>query len=177
MTDSSLALSEQSWAFALQLYAKPGIADACLRLQVEAGVDVMMLLTAAFAAVRFGVLLSASDIKDMDDTCRSWREQIVQPLRVLRVALKTWPSPSSIPAIEELRSQVKASELCAERLQNDVLAAWLRRKAPTSRAVTLCELRGVLRSIVVVASNGRDHGEVADTWSAVDCIVEAAGRM
>jgi hypothetical protein len=99
----------------------------------------------------------------------------VQPLRALRVALKSWPSPSSFPATEELRSQIKASELYAERLQNSILAAWLQQKAPTSRAVTLSQLRGVLRSVVVVASNGRDHGQVADAWSAVDCIVEAAG--
>ena len=42
----------ESWAFALKIYAQPGIAEACLRLQAEAGVDVMMLLTAAFAAAR-----------------------------------------------------------------------------------------------------------------------------
>jgi uncharacterized protein (TIGR02444 family) len=175
MTDSSRPLNEQSWAFALQIYAEPGIADACLRLQAEAGVDVMMLLTAAFAAVRCGILLSPSDIKDMDDTCRSWREQIVQPLRALRVALKSWPS--STPATEKLRSQIKASELSAERLQNDVMAAWLQQKVPTSRAVTHCQLRMMLRSIVVFASNGRDNGQGADTWSAVDCIVEAASGM
>lgn len=81
MTNSSRPLNEQNWTFALQIYAKPGITDACLRLQAEAGVDVMMLLTALFAAVRCGILLSPSDIKDMDDTCRSWREQIVLPLQ------------------------------------------------------------------------------------------------
>jgi hypothetical protein len=35
----------------------------------------------------------------------------------------------------------------------------------------------VLRSMVVFASNGRDHGQVADTSSAVDCIVGAASSM
>jgi uncharacterized protein (TIGR02444 family) len=177
MTDSSRPLNEQNWTFALQIYAKPGITDACLRLQAEAGVDVMMLLTALFAAVRCGILLSPSDIKDMDDTCRSWREQIVLPLRALRVTLKSRPSPPSIPATEKLRTQIKASELFAERLQNDVLAAWLQQKAPTSRAVTDYQLRRLLRSIVVAASNGRDYGQVADTWSAVECIVEAATGM
>jgi uncharacterized protein (TIGR02444 family) len=175
MTESGSSLSEQSWSFALQVYSEPGVADACLRLQGEAGVDVMMLLTAAFAAVRLGVVLSPSDIKDMDDVCRPWREQIVRPLRATRVALKSWPSPS--PVTEELRSQIKASELAAERLQNDVLAVWLQKKAPTSRAVTPSQLRDALRSIVMDASDGSEHGQIAELWSAVDCIVEAAGRL
>jgi uncharacterized protein (TIGR02444 family) len=175
MTESSPPLSEQSWSFALQIYAKPGIADACLRLQAEAAVDVMMLLTAAFAAVRLGVVLSTSDIKDLDDVCRPWRKQIVHPLRAIRVTLKSWPSPSR--ATEELRSQIKASELAAERLQNDVLATWLQQKVPTSRTVTPNQLREMLRGIVMDASNGRAHGEVAGLWPAVDCIVEAASSM
>jgi uncharacterized protein (TIGR02444 family) len=177
VTDSSLPLNEQNWAFALQIYARPGIADACLRLQAEAGVDVMMLLTAVFAAVRLGVVLSAPDIKAMDDTCRSWREHIVQPLRMLRVTLKSWPSASSIPATEQLRSQIKVSELFAERLQNDMLAAWLQQKVPTSQAVTHGQLQRMVRSIVVVASNSRDDGQLGDTSSAVHSIVDAAINM
>jgi uncharacterized protein (TIGR02444 family) len=175
MTESGSSLSEQSWSFALQVYSEPGVADACLRLQGEAGVDVMMLLTAAFAAVRLGVVLSPSDIKDMDDVCRPWREQIVRPLRATRVALKSWPSPS--PVTEELRSQIKASELAAERLQNDVLAVWLQQKVPTSRAATPSQLREVLRSIVMNAADGSERGEIAELRSAVDCIVEAACKL
>ncbi len=40
MTDSGTAF----WPFSLALYARSGVADACLRLQDEAGADVNMLL-------------------------------------------------------------------------------------------------------------------------------------
>jgi uncharacterized protein (TIGR02444 family) len=90
MTDGS---EEQGWAFALRLYAEPGVADACLHLQEQAGADVMLLLTVAFAC-RQGIALSPSDIRNMDAACRAWREQIVRPLRALRVALKSGPDPA-----------------------------------------------------------------------------------
>jgi uncharacterized protein (TIGR02444 family) len=45
-------LEAESWAFALAIYARPGVAEACLNLQHEADVDVMLLLMAAFAARR-----------------------------------------------------------------------------------------------------------------------------
>ena len=38
-------LEAECWAFALAIYARPGVAEACLALQNEAGVDVMLLLT------------------------------------------------------------------------------------------------------------------------------------
>ena len=164
----------ESWAFALKIYAQPGIAEACLRLQAEAGVDVMMLLTAAFAAARCGIVLSPSDIADMDDTCRPWREQIVRPLRALRVALKAGPQPAPGPVTEPLRAQIKASELAAERLQNDLLAAWLQQKAPAARAVTPDELSAVLRSVVALALQGRGGSDIRNLLPAIDLVAAAA---
>ena len=35
-------LEAECWAFALAIYAEPGVAEACLTLQNEAGVDVML---------------------------------------------------------------------------------------------------------------------------------------
>lgn len=174
MTEFTPSIETESWVFALQVYAEPGVAEACLRLQAEAGVDVMMLLTAAFAAVRRGIVLQASDIQDMDDACRPWREQIVQPLRALRVALKSGPSPAPVPASGELRSQIKASELAAERLQNDLLATRLQQKAPAPRAVTSEELHAVLCSVVLQALQRRGSGQMDDVLPAIDDIVAAA---
>ncbi|MEH2472927.1 uncharacterized protein (TIGR02444 family) [Nitrobacteraceae bacterium AZCC 2161] len=174
MTESTQSFEAESWAFALQIYAEPGIAEACLRLQAEAGVDVMMLLTAAFAAVRRGIVLQASDIQDMDEACRPWREQIVQPLRALRVALKSGPSPAPVPATEKLRSQIKASELAAEQLQNDLLAAWLQQKAPAQQAVSRMELHAVLCSVVLLALQKRESGQIDRLLPAIDDIAAAA---
>ena len=55
MKPSPSELEADGWAFALDAYARPGIADGCLSLQNEAGVDVMMLLVIAFAAARLRI--------------------------------------------------------------------------------------------------------------------------
>ena len=55
-------LEAECWTFALAIYAKPGVAEACLALQDEAGVDVMMLLTTTFAAVNHRLLLDRKSV-------------------------------------------------------------------------------------------------------------------
>ena len=170
-------LRGESWAFALRIYAEPGVADACLGLQAEAGIDVVMLLMATFAVARRGILLTPSDLRDMDEVCRPWRQQIVQPLRTLRVALKSGPSPAPSPATEALRTHIKAGELSAEHLQNDMLAEWLRQKAPQSRAGTRGELRAVLRRMVMLDLQGRGSQQIVDVSSAIEDIVAAAARI
>jgi uncharacterized protein (TIGR02444 family) len=177
MNQINHSLKAESWAFALQIYAEPGVAEACLRLQAEAGIDVVMLLMATFAVVRRGILLAPADIQDMDEACRPWRELIVQPLRALRVELKSGPSPAPSPATECLRTHIKASELFAERLQNDMLADWLQQKGPESQAGTCEELRAVLHSVVILASQSRGSRQIVDVSSAIEDIVAAAASI
>lgn len=170
------SLEEQSWAFALRIYAEPGVAEACLRLQNEAGVDVILLLMVAFAGSR-GIPLSPSDIGQMDEACRPWRQQIVQPLRALRVALKSGPSPAPSAATERLRSQIKASELHAERLANDVLASWLKQRAGAPRRVTDKECHAALRDVVVLALPEPQRDRIDDLMPAVEIIAVAIPRV
>src|SRR5580692_6487910 len=108
-------LEAECWAFALATYARPGVAEACLTLQNEAGVDVMLLLTTTFAAIKHRLLLAPDEIGALNEACRLWREQIVWPLRAIRSGLKTGPQPAPSEATEQFRSQVKALELAAEK--------------------------------------------------------------
>ena len=170
---SSAPIEQQSWAFALQLYAEPGVAESCLRLQSEAGVDVMLLLAVMFAGHR-GIVLSPSDIGELAELSRPWREQIVQPLRALRIALKSGPQPAPNAVTEVLRNQIKASELQAERLQNDLLAAWLLHKAGASRAISQEERHAALSHVVALVCNGHPTGDIVP---AIDAIAEAAQRI
>jgi uncharacterized protein (TIGR02444 family) len=165
-----------SWAFALRIYAEPGVAAACLRLQDEAGVDVMLLLAVAFAGRR-GIALSSADIAAMDAACRPWREQVVRPLRALRTALKAGPKPAPNAATETLRNQIKASELHAERVASDLLASWLQQAAGEPRAVTADELHIALRHVVVHALPESQRDRIADLAPAVDTIAAAALRI
>jgi uncharacterized protein (TIGR02444 family) len=169
------SLEEQSWAFALRIYAEPGVAEACLRLQNEAGVDVILLLMVAFAASR-EILLSPSDLSQMDDACRPWREQIVQPLRALRVKLKSGPSPAPGAATERLRSQIKASELQAERIANDVLASLLIQKAGTLRPITADQCRAALCDVVVLALPETQRDRIGDLMPPIGIIAAAIPR-
>ncbi|MDB5616775.1 TIGR02444 family protein [Tardiphaga sp.] len=177
MSGAKRDLAAESWAFALQVYAEPGVGAACLRLQAEAGVDVMMLLVAAFAAARCGVVVSPLDVQQMDAVCRPWRERVVQPLRALRVALKSGPAPAPSPGAEKLRSQIKVSELAAERLENDLLADWLQCKAAVSSAVAIDDLHSVLRDVVRFAMERRDGQAIVEVGATIDEIAAVVRRI
>jgi uncharacterized protein (TIGR02444 family) len=174
MTQSRSDTEAESWAFALQLYAQPGIADACLKLQEEAGVDVMMALMTLFAAARHRVLLTPAEIRELDEACRPWREQIVHPLRAIRTRLKSGPSPAPGSATEPFRSTIKGAELAAERLQNQLLAERLPLRAPDRDIIAADDLRSVLRSVVTLALERRPEKPLPDMLPTIDVIIAAA---
>ena len=181
MTISRADLEAESWAFALDVYARPGVADACLKLQGEAGVDVMMFLFIAFAAVQLRILLRPAEIGELDEACRPWREQIVWPLRTIRSGLKKGPLPAPSPETEQFRSKIKAAELEAERLQNQLLAELLV-KLPADRlpqgkpeqpTIDADELRSVLRSVVMLFLEKRGNKPIGDLVRSIDEIADA----
>jgi uncharacterized protein (TIGR02444 family) len=167
-------LEAECWTFALAIYAKPGVAEACLALQDEAGVDVMMLLTTTFAAVKHRLLLAPDEIRALNEACRLWREQIVWPLRAIRSGLKAGPQPAPSEATEQFRSQVKALELAAEKLENKLLVECLPLRLPEKETVRPEQLRTVLEDVVSVFAEGRGAAPKASLLSSIDTIVEAA---
>jgi uncharacterized protein (TIGR02444 family) len=167
-------LEADSWAFALELYSRPGVADACLKLQNEAGVDVMMFLMVAFAAVRRRTLLTPSEIRELDEACRPWREQIVRPLRAIRSGLKSGPPPAPNSETEDFRSKVKAIELVSERLQNQLMAEYLPLRPPERDIAGPEDLRSVLRSVVMFFLETRESGKIDDLQASIGAIAEAA---
>jgi uncharacterized protein (TIGR02444 family) len=170
-------LEADSWAFALDIYAKPGVADACLWLQNEAGVDVVIFLMVTYAAVRHRVLLTPAGIGKLDEACRPWREQIVRPLRTIRSALKTGPSPAPSRKTEQFRSTVKSVELAAERLQNQLLAECLPLGPAAKDVVSPEDIRAVLGNAVAFYSDGREKRPVPELFSSIETIVDAAMQM
>ena len=167
-------LEADSWAFAVGIYAQPGVADACLKLQNEAGVDVMMFLVVAYAAVRHRILLTPPEIRELNEACRPWREQIVRPIRAIRSGLKSGPSPAPNNETEQFRSKVKSIELAAERLQNQLLAERLPLRPAERDAVGPEDLRAVLCNVVALFLETRGGKPIADLLPSIDAIVEAA---
>jgi len=167
-------LEADSWAFALAIYARPGVAEACLTLQNETGVDVMLLLMTTFAAVKRRTLLTADEIKALDEACSPWREQVVKKLRTIRTDLKTGPQPAPSEATEPFRSKIKAIELEAEKLENRLLAECLPLRPPGLDPATPEQLRAVLNDVVAFFADKR--GIKLDTRhsSSIDVIVGAA---
>jgi uncharacterized protein (TIGR02444 family) len=173
MMPSRADLEAESWAFALDFYAKPGIADACLKLQSEAGVDVMMFLVITFAAVRHRILLTPAEIDRLDEVCCPWREHVVWPLRAIRSRLKSGPPPAPSGDTEQFRAKIKSVELDAERLQNQLLVDSLP-PGPGKAAVSAEELRSALFSAVTLFLERRKSAPFADLVSPIDLIVDAA---
>lgn len=174
MASTSSERQAESWAFALAIYARPGVAEACLALQNELGVDVMLLLMATSAAIKHRTVLTADEINALDATCRPWREQIVQRLRAIRTELKTGPAPAPGSVTEPFRSQVKALELEAEKIENQLLAECLPLRQAQQEVVRPEQLRGVLADVAMHFARQRGTKLNASLSSSIEVIIEAA---
>jgi uncharacterized protein (TIGR02444 family) len=110
------------WTWALEAYARPGAADACLKLQDQSGQCVPYLLWAAWAA-REGRRLDDNTLRAGAELCGRWEAAAVGPLRQARRAMKPPVEGVADRAREALRAEVKALELKAERLLIETLEA------------------------------------------------------
>jgi uncharacterized protein (TIGR02444 family) len=108
---------EEFWRFATGLYAKPGVAPACIALQDQHGKDVLIALYGAWLGVSGRGRLDAAELARLEAETRPWREQVVRPLRRTRQALK------GVAGAEELYARMKQIELDAERAEMRRLAA------------------------------------------------------
>lgn len=110
------------WRFSLQFYRLPGVSDACIALQDEYGVDVNLLLFLLWRASE-ARLLSANEVKAVDDKVRDWRNLSVIPIRDARRKLKHARTLIDSGQQEAFRTKIKTIELEAERLQQQALYA------------------------------------------------------
>ena len=108
------------WRFSLQFYRQPGVAEACIELQEQAGADVNLLLFLLWHAAQQRGLADA-EIERLEQTIAPWRDRAVVPLRAIRRALKSPPGLVEPGAAELFRTRIKAVELEAERLQQEAM--------------------------------------------------------
>jgi uncharacterized protein (TIGR02444 family) len=108
------------WRFSLFFYRQAGIAEACIALQDNCGVDVNLMLFLLWLAAG-GRQLSTQNVKELDEAVRGWRELTIIPIREVRRALKGASTLVEAPKQEAFRTKVKALELEAERLQQEAL--------------------------------------------------------
>ena len=108
------------WQFSLRFYRQPAVADACIALQEQAGVDVNLLLFLFWHAT-YKRALSAAEVAELEGRIGPWRDATVIPLRAVRRALKSPPALVAPAAAELFRTRIKAVELEAERLQQEAM--------------------------------------------------------
>ena len=116
----SSAQGSPFWRFSLRFYREPKVADACIALQEEAGVDVNLLLFLLWHATQKRAL-SAQEVADLERKIGPWRDMTVVPLRAVRRALKSPPGLVEADAAEAFRTRIKAVELEAERLLQEAM--------------------------------------------------------
>src|SRR3954453_309049 len=102
------------WRFALAVYQRPGVADACLLLQDRHGCNVPLLLFAAWAGADRGILLTADEVATAGSAVGAWRGGAVEALRMVRRRLKHGPPPAPDATTGSLRSRLQAIEIEAE---------------------------------------------------------------
>lgn len=99
--------SDTFWEWSLQRWDESTFRDACLHWQ-QLGGEVNLLLFAIWQGER-GLQWDEAYVMQLLSQSRYWREELLQPVRTLRAAIKTEPGPG--PEYE----QAKALELQLER--------------------------------------------------------------
>jgi uncharacterized protein (TIGR02444 family) len=169
-SSTSAAPGSPFWRFSLRLYRAPGVGDACIALQEEAGVDVNLLLFLLWQATERRTL-TAPDVKALDETIGGWRDTAVIPLRNVRRALKSSPGLVAPNTAEAFRTRVKAVELEAERLQQEAMYALAATMPPNRDATSPVE---AARSNVAAYETLRG---VAFSKAAVDTVLTAFAKL
>ncbi len=107
------------WQWALEVYARPSVAEACLSLQDQHGQNVPYLLWAAWRAHEG----RPADVDAAADLVKRWEAEVGAPLRAVRRATKpAWPGIGD-DAREDFRNAVKDVELRGEKVLMESLEA------------------------------------------------------
>jgi uncharacterized protein (TIGR02444 family) len=110
------------WSFSLQLFAKPGVAPACIALQDGLGLDVNLLLYCCWHG-RAGRKLGEDDVRRAIAAVEAWQREVVQPLRAVRRRLKSGVPPITPGECEALRRKVNDLEIESEHIAQVALEA------------------------------------------------------
>ncbi len=114
-------LAEALWLWSVGRYGNESAARRLLVLQDDFDLDVNILLWCGWSAERFRDIPDIVLRKAIDLTAH-WTRDVTAPLRTARRALKSPPPRASAEDAALLRETVKAAELTAERIEQDMLA-------------------------------------------------------
>jgi len=119
---------EAFWAWSLQRWSKPNVAEALLRLQEQQGCVVLELLLLVWLDQN-DMLLSYVGYQKLREAAEPWNRDIVRPLRSVRTA---WRGRRDL---HSLRQRLKGLELMAERSLAELYMEVLDALAPEDLSV------------------------------------------
>ncbi len=121
------------WDFALAVYRRRGVEEACLTLQERHGVDVNVLLFCCWLGASGRGALSEGETAQALAVVGQWHGAVVGGLRAVRGVLKGGLGPAPRELGDALRRQVLACELDAEHVQQIMLCAAVERPEPANK--------------------------------------------
>ena len=113
--------SNPFWHYSLKLYACNEVAELCLHLQDEGGLDVNLVLYCLWQGSQ-GRCLQPESLSAVSRVSAPWRQEVVESLRRARRWMKGREQDIAGRS-DGLRERIKALELAAEKCQQDWLAA------------------------------------------------------
>ena len=162
-------------AFALKVYGTPGVPPGCLLLQERFGLDVNVLLFAAYLGAVRGESLAPADLDTVAATVGDWHREVVRPLRAVRQRLKTGPAPAPNEATGALRAKLQKLEIEAELIELGQLGQLAARLgAPPASGTPEARALAAL-TVMAAASAGRAFKD--DECAALDTIAGAAAQV
>jgi uncharacterized protein (TIGR02444 family) len=160
------------WDYSLAVYGKPDVANACLYLQDEFGLDVNLLLDCLWSAAQGPGRLDSGQIREVLNRTRDWQEKIVKPLRNARRFCKLEPVEVPDELRRTFRPALQAVELDAEHVEQLLISRLLREFAAKGGASRGTGADAIQNLLAYLALQGvAVEGEVAQRLTV---IVEAA---
>lgn len=156
--------------YALSLYGREGVPAACLLLQDRLGLDVNLLLFAAFMGRTRGRAMTAADVAAAEARVAAWHAEVVRPLRAVRRRLKSGPAPAPSEATAALRARLQDLEIAAELIELDELDAMAGTRS-TGRAEPM---PAMMAGMTAVAEAAAGRAVVAEERAAIAAIARAA---
>lgn len=163
------------WEFSLAFYERPRVANACLVLQDEYGLDVNVLLLMCWCGLH-GVPVDDVALARLERNARlrCLRGLVIEPVRRVRRGIDRrrcgW--------LRAGRRALGALELAAERVEQDLLYKWYGRRRPLCQfgpvqpVVMIANLAGLWRGHQLPAASAQ-HARILleesfPAWSAVE---------
>ncbi|MBK1726168.1 TIGR02444 family protein [Halorhodospira neutriphila] len=180
--------AQRLWRFAEDVYQRPGVEPACLKLQARYGLSLSLLFAAVWSGLEGRGRLGVSNAEAAIRRGQEWDREVIDPLRALRRHLKLHPPRDLAEETHHLRKRLIDAELHAEALEQELFlrdlptdlpaspegerwrdAAWnagvvVRRKCPTCDPEAVAAIAQVLAEACAELDPGVVAEEVQRAW-------------